>query len=92
MFIFQRMVVEMSRRYVYISTHDRGCGVPKTQVLSSTALIRMVEQAGWLFDRAKGSHHIFKHPNKPGLVVIPHPRRTMKRGTQRSILKQAGLL
>lgn len=64
----------------------------KTKVLSSAALIRMVEDAGWVFDRANGSHHIYKHPNKPGLVVIPHPRRAMKRGTQRSILKQAGLL
>jgi predicted RNA binding protein YcfA (HicA-like mRNA interferase family) len=62
------------------------------KVLSSGELIRMVEEAGWLFDRAKGSHHIYKHPEKPGLVVIPHPRRTMKRGTQRSIMKQAGLL
>jgi predicted RNA binding protein YcfA (HicA-like mRNA interferase family) len=66
--------------------------MPKTQVLSSAALIRMVEEAGWVLARAKGSHHIFKHPDKPGLVVVPHPRRMMKRGNQRSILKQAGLL
>lgn len=66
--------------------------MPKTKLLSSAALIRIVEEAGWVFDRAKGSHHIYKHPSKPGLVVIPHPRRTMKHGTQRSILKQAELL
>jgi predicted RNA binding protein YcfA (HicA-like mRNA interferase family) len=66
--------------------------MPKIKILSSAALIRMVEEAGWAFARAKGSHHIYKHPDRPGLVVIPHPRRTVKRGTQRSILKQAGLL
>jgi predicted RNA binding protein YcfA (HicA-like mRNA interferase family) len=52
----------------------------------------MVIADGWVLDRIKGSHHIYKHSSKPRLVVIPHPRKAMKRGTQRSILKQAGLL
>ena len=77
---------------MYIFMHIDRTVALVMKVVSSGELIRMVEAAGWLFDRAKGSHHIYKHPEKTGLVVIPHPRRTMKRGTQRSIMKQAGLL
>jgi predicted RNA binding protein YcfA (HicA-like mRNA interferase family) len=66
--------------------------MPKMRVLSSAELIEMVIADGWVLDRIKGSHHIYKHSSKPRLVVIPHPRKAMKRGTQRSILKQAGLL
>jgi predicted RNA binding protein YcfA (HicA-like mRNA interferase family) len=35
---------------------------------------------------------MLEHPTLPGLVVIPmHARRTLKPGTLRSILNQAGL-
>jgi len=51
----------------------------------------MIEADGWQLIRAKGSHHHFKHPAKPGLVTVPHPKRTMAIGTIANILKQAGL-
>ncbi|WP_264754805.1 type II toxin-antitoxin system HicA family toxin [Marinobacter sp. LV10R510-11A] len=38
----------------------------------------------------KGDHEKFKHPNKPGHVVVPHPRKDMLLGTLRSIFRQAG--
>ena len=54
--------------------------------------IRIVEQDGWQFDRRNGSHRIFKHPVKPGNVVIPgHPGDDVPRGTWGNILRQAGL-
>ncbi len=40
----------------------------------------------------RGSHHIFKHPTRAGLVIIPHPRKDIPPGTARSILKQIGAL
>jgi predicted RNA binding protein YcfA (HicA-like mRNA interferase family) len=52
----------------------------------------MLEDDGWTLDHVTGSHHIFRHLIKRGPVVVPHPRKTLKRGTQRAILKQAGLL
>jgi predicted RNA binding protein YcfA (HicA-like mRNA interferase family) len=61
------------------------------KILSSREIIRKLEDDGWMLD-VTGSHHIFRHPTKHGPVVVPHPRKTMKRGTQRAILKQAGLL
>nr|WP_178120253.1 MULTISPECIES: type II toxin-antitoxin system HicA family toxin [Pseudomonas] len=44
---------------------------------------------GWYLARVRGSHHHFKHPTKPGLVTIPHPRKELLDKTAKSILKQA---
>lgn len=41
--------------------------------------------------RARGSHHQFKHPERPGRVTIPHPKKDLPIGTVSAILKQAGL-
>jgi predicted RNA binding protein YcfA (HicA-like mRNA interferase family) len=55
-------------------------------------IIKMIEQDGWYFIRQTGSHKIFKHPTKQGIVVIPaHGKEDIKKGTLNSILKQAGL-
>lgn len=37
-----------------------------------------------------GSHTKFKHPDKPGMVTVPHPKKGMAIGTLRSIYRQAG--
>lgn len=54
-------------------------------------LRKMIEQAGWVLIRSKGSHLQFKHPERPGTVTIPAHKGTMPMGTANSILKQAGL-
>ncbi|MFP4026040.1 MAG: type II toxin-antitoxin system HicA family toxin [Thiohalospira sp.] len=43
--------------------------------------------------RQKGSHKIYKHPIKPGIVVVPDHggSKDLSLGTENSILKQAGL-
>ncbi len=51
----------------------------------------MIEADGWSLDRVTGSHHHYKHPNKPGLVTVPHPNRTIPAGTARSVFRQAGI-
>lgn len=51
----------------------------------------MIEADGWVLVAAKGDHHQFKHPAKPGRVTIPHPRKDMPAGTAHSVLRQAGL-
>ena len=54
--------------------------------------IRIVERDGWQFQRMKGSHRIFKHPEKPGTVTIAgHPGEDVPKGTWGNILRQAGL-
>lgn len=60
-------------------------------VYSSKELIKLIQAAGWCFDSATGDHHHFKHPQKPGKVTIPHPKKGLPKGTANSILRQAGL-
>lgn len=66
-------------------------GVSQGTGVRSKDLIQLVEEDGWLLRRVRGSHHQFKHPTKPGLVTIPHPKRDMPIGTVKNILRQAGI-
>ncbi|WP_082148774.1 type II toxin-antitoxin system HicA family toxin [Pseudomonas helleri] len=59
--------------------------------MNSRQLINAIEADGWYLVRSKGSHHHFKHPTKPGLVTIPHPKKDLLTKTINSILKQAQL-
>jgi predicted RNA binding protein YcfA (HicA-like mRNA interferase family) len=59
--------------------------------MSSREVIRLLLDHGWVLVRTKGSHHQFKHPTRPGLVTVPHPKRDLPVGTCRAILKQAGI-
>ena len=58
---------------------------------SSKELLEMVKKEGWYLVRIKGSHHIFKHLSKKGIVIIAHPNNDLPKKTVNSILKQAGL-
>jgi len=40
-----------------------------------------------------GGHHVLKHPDRPALrVVVPYHAGDIKRGTLRSIIRQANLM
>ena len=54
--------------------------------------IRLIERDGWRLVRTRGSHRVFKHPDKRGIVVIAgKPGVDMPQGTWHNVLKQAGL-
>ncbi len=59
--------------------------------MKSAELIRELERAGWVLDRIRGLHHVFKHPAVPGIVVVPHPKKDLGVGLVTAIRKQAGL-
>jgi predicted RNA binding protein YcfA (HicA-like mRNA interferase family) len=59
--------------------------------MGSREVIAMLKADGWKLDRVKGSHHVFVHDSKPGIVVVPHPKKDLPPGTLRSILRTAGL-
>ena len=59
--------------------------------MSSSDVIRLLIDDGWLLDSTKGSHHHFKHPEKKGKVTVPHPKKDLPQGTVNAILKQTGL-
>ena len=56
-------------------------------------VIKIIEHDGWMFTRQKGSHMVFIHPIKRGIVVVPNHGMNddVKKGTEKSIFKQAGL-
>ena len=58
---------------------------------TSRELINIVKNDGWMLARVEGSHHIFKHEVKKGIVTIPHPRKDIPVKTIKSILTQAGI-
>jgi predicted RNA binding protein YcfA (HicA-like mRNA interferase family) len=59
--------------------------------MRSAQLIRELEKAGWVLKRVRGSHHVFIHPRRGGIVVVPHPKRELGVGLVAAIRKQAGL-
>lgn len=61
------------------------------RTMKSADLIRELEANGWLLTRVRGSHHVFKHPSRPGRVVVPHPKKDLGTGLVAAIRKQAGL-
>ncbi|MBI9069812.1 MAG: type II toxin-antitoxin system HicA family toxin [Salinivirgaceae bacterium] len=55
-------------------------------------LIKLILDDGWFLARIKGDHRHFKHPSKKGLVTIAGKLSDdLKKGTENSIMKQAGL-
>jgi predicted RNA binding protein YcfA (HicA-like mRNA interferase family) len=59
--------------------------------MRSADLVRELEKAGWILKRVQGSHHAFVHPQRGGIVVVPHPKRELGAGLVAAIRKQAGL-
>ena len=58
--------------------------------MNSADIIKKLQREGWERVGGKGDHTKFKHPEKMGHVVIPHPRKDIRIGTLRSIYRQAG--
>ena len=58
--------------------------------MSSGEVIRRLEADGWRQVAGKGDHRKFKHPERPGHVTVPHPKKDLATGTLRNIYRQAG--
>ncbi len=58
--------------------------------MTSRELIRKLEAAGWVLDRIRGSHHIYRSPTGK-TIPVPHPKKDLPTGTVKSILKVMGL-
>jgi len=56
-------------------------------------IIKLLEEDGWYQVAQRGSHRQFRHPTKTGRVTVPDhgQNKDLARGTENSILKQAGL-
>jgi len=58
--------------------------------MDSRQVIKRLRDEGWYRAGGKGDHEKYKHPDKPGHVVVPHPRKDLPLGTLRNIYRQAG--
>jgi predicted RNA binding protein YcfA (HicA-like mRNA interferase family) len=58
--------------------------------MKSAEVIGRLEAEGWVLVGGKGDHRKYKHPDRPGHVVVPHPRKDLPTGTLRNIYRQAG--
>ena len=55
-------------------------------------VVRALQRGGYELSHIRGSHHYLRKPGVAALVVVPvHENRDLPIGTQRSILRQAGL-
>lgn len=52
---------------------------------------KIILDDGWVFKAQVGSHRQYTHPAKPGKVTIPFHCKDLAKGTERAILKQAGI-
>lgn len=60
-------------------------------LVDSRIILSKLLADGWVEVARAGSHLQMKHPEKPGRVTLPHPRRDIPIGTVKSIEKQSGL-
>ena len=59
--------------------------------MTSAQLIKQMLRAGWVLRGVKGLHHVYVHPQHPGHVTVPHPRKDLGMGLLKKLLKQADL-
>jgi predicted RNA binding protein YcfA (HicA-like mRNA interferase family) len=55
-------------------------------------MCRVLKRHGWAIDHIRGSHHSFRKAGHPLPVVVPvHAGKDLPPGTQRNIMRMAGL-
>jgi predicted RNA binding protein YcfA (HicA-like mRNA interferase family) len=64
--------------------------VSRLPVLSWRQVTKALEKAGFIFDRQRGSHIVYYHPDINHTVVVPR-HQAIKAGTLREILREADL-
>ena len=65
---------------------------PKLPVVRARDVIRVAEKLGFVFDRQKGSHAVYRRSSDRARVVIPvHAGRDLKPKTLASIIDDLGL-
>ena len=61
------------------------------RTMNSGEIVRRLERAGWVLRGVRGSHHIYTHPDRPGHISVPHPKKDLGTGLAQKLLKLAGL-
>ena len=62
------------------------------KIISGKRMSRLLEQRRWTLARINGAHHIYRHAATGRRTVVPvHGNQDLKPGTQRGIMRDAGL-
>lgn len=59
--------------------------------MDSREIIRILQAHGWIHDRTKGSHHVFKDSVTGRIAVVPHPKKDVPIGTIKALERATGL-
>ena len=60
--------------------------------VSGKRMCKALESRGWTLHDIDGSHHTYVHPETRLKIPVPvHGNRDLATGTQRAIMRQAGL-
>lgn len=59
--------------------------------MTADEIIKLLLQNGFQYVRSNGSHRTYRNDDTGRTVVVPYHKRDLKPGTEKSILKQAGL-
>ncbi|MEK6691036.1 MAG: type II toxin-antitoxin system HicA family toxin [Nitrospirota bacterium] len=65
--------------------------MPKLPLLTPQKVITILQKKGFILERTKGSHQIFRNPETKRMVVIPFHKKDLPKGTLLEILRQAGI-
>ncbi|NDW06908.1 type II toxin-antitoxin system HicA family toxin [Jiella pacifica] len=67
--------------------------MPSLPALSGKTIVRALQRGGFVVLRVSGSHHVLRHPERPGSKVSEpvHGNRDLPTGTLRAILDRSGL-
>jgi predicted RNA binding protein YcfA (HicA-like mRNA interferase family) len=65
---------------------------PRLPRVTGHDFVRALERDGWRFTRQAGSHQTYRHPDKPGRVVVPvHAGEDLPIGLIARLLRDAGI-
>lgn len=59
--------------------------------MTSKKMIKLLEDNGFEYIRSNGSHRLYYNKQTGKSTVVPYHNKTLKLGTEKNILKQAGL-
>lgn len=65
--------------------------MPRLPAVTPRQAVRALERCGWELDRAKGSHQVFRHPDRRHRIVVPMHARDLATGTLRQIIEASGV-
>ncbi len=59
--------------------------------MDSKAIIKRLKKEGWILAGGRGDHEKYKHPDKKGHVVVPHPKKDIVIGRAAEYIPPGGL-